>query len=325
MYIADLHCDTLSALRGKKRQGNVVTLMENDLQLDVGKMETGNYILQNFAVFVDWGEEEDAYACAKEQIEIFKKEINQCRGRIRQARTFQEMEENKKNGILSAVLTLEEGEICQGDLNKLEKMYRLGARMMTLTWNYENSLASPAACDDRRVSVREGKGITETGIAFLEKMEELGIIVDVSHLSDEGISDVLKYSKKRIAASHSNAREICRHPRNLTDGQIRKIADQGGMIGINYYGTFLTEEKTNGVYFSRVEDIVRHIRHMADVGGIGCIGLGSDFDGMDDNLELKDASKAELLWDALKKSGFRESEIEAVCYKNVWEFYREML
>lgn len=145
MYIADLHCDTLSALRAKKRQGNVVTLMDNDLQLDVRKMETGNYILQNFAVFVDWGEEEDAYACAKEQIEIFIKEINQCGGRIRQACTFQEMEENKKNGILSAVLTLEEGEICQGDLNKLEKMYRLGARMMTLTWNYENSLASPAA------------------------------------------------------------------------------------------------------------------------------------------------------------------------------------
>ena len=325
MFIADLHCDTLSALRAKQQQGNVANLMENDLQLDVRKMEKGNYILQNFAVFVDWGEEEDAYASGKKQIEIFSKEIKQCEGRIGHARTFQEMEENKKNGIISAVLTLEEGEICQGDLNKLEEMYRLGARMMTLTWNYENSLASPANQDSRRICVREERGLTDTGIAFLEKMEELGMIVDVSHLSDEGISDVLKYSRKRIAASHSNARSLCGHPRNLTDGQIRKIAEQGGIIGVNFYGTFLTEEKRDGVYFSRVEDIVRHIRHMADVGGIGCIGLGSDFDGMDDNLELKDASMSQLLWDGLKKSGLKESEMEALCYKNVWEFYREML
>lgn len=325
MYIADLHCDTLSALHAKKRQGNVVTLMDNDLQLDVLKMEKGNYILQNFAVFVDRGEEEDAYACAKEQIEIFTKEIKQCGGRIRQARTFQEMEENRKNGVISGILTLEEGEICQGDLNKLKEMYRLGARMMTLTWNYENSLASPAACDGRKACAREHKGLTETGFAFLEKMEELGMIADVSHLSNEGISDVLKYSKKRFAASHSNAGSLCSHPRNLSDGQIRSIAEKGGIIGVNYYGSFLTEKKTNDVYFSRVEDIVRHIDHMAQAGGIGCVALGSDFDGMDDNLELEDASMMELLWDALKKHGYKEWEAEAVCYKNVWEFYREML
>lgn len=325
MFIADLHCDTLSALYVKERQGQAVKLMENDLQLDVKKMERGNYILQNFAVFVDWGEDDDPYVCAKEQIRLFSQQIKQCEGKIRQARTFQELEENAKRGIISAVLTLEEGEICQGDIGKLEEMYHLGARMMTLTWNYENSLASPANPDDRRTCVRGQGGLTETGIAFLEKMEELGIIVDVSHLSDKGIVDVLKFSKKRFVASHSDARSLCRHPRNLTDEQIRSIAEKGGIIGVNYYGSFLTEKQTEGVYFSRVEDIVRHIDHMIQKGGIGCVGLGSDFDGMDDNLELKGAFDMELLWDALKKRGFKESQVEAICYKNVWEFYREML
>lgn len=324
MFIADLHCDTLSALYARERQGQAFSLMENDLQLDVQKMKKGNYILQNFAVFVDWGETEDPYVCAKEQIRLFSQQIRQCKG-ISQARTFGDMVENAKNGRISAVLTLEEGQICQGDLKKLEEMYRLGARMMTLTWNYENSLASPANQDHRRICPRGQGGLTETGIAFLEKMEELGMIVDVSHLSDEGIDDVLRYSKRRFAASHSDARSLCRHPRNLTDGQIRSIAEKGGIIGVNYYGSFLTEKKTDGVYFSRVEDIVRHIGHMVQTGGIGCVALGSDFDGMDDNLELKGAFAMELLWDALRKHGYKESEVEAVCYKNVWEFYREML
>ncbi|MCM1258405.1 MAG: dipeptidase [Roseburia sp.] len=324
MFIADLHCDTLSALYTKERLGESVNLMENDLQLDVKKMERGNYILQNFAVFVDWGEEEP-YVCAKEQIRLFSQQTKLCEGKLRQARTFQEMEENARKGIISAVLTLEEGEICQGDLRKLEEMYQFGARMMTFTWNYENSLASPANPDDRRTPVRGQGGLTEIGIAFLEKMEELGMIVDVSHLSDEGIADVLKYSKKRIAASHSNSRSLCSHPRNLRDEQIRSIAEKGGIIGVNYYGSFLTEKETGGVYFSRVEDIARHMEHMVQTGGIGCVGLGSDFDGMDDNLELKGAFAMELLWEALRKRGFTESEVEAVCYKNVWEFYREML
>lgn len=324
MFIADLHCDTLSALYAKERQGQALSLMENDLQLDVQKMKKGNYILQNFAVFVDWGEDDDPYACAKEQIQLFSRGVKQCE-EIRQARTFHDMEENARRGIISAVLTLEEGEICQGDTGKLEEMYHLGARMMTLTWNYENSLASPANQDDRRICARGKGGLTETGFAFLEKMEELGMIVDVSHLSDEGIADVLRYSKRRFVASHSDARSLCRHPRNLTDGQIRSIAEKGGIIGVNYYGSFLTEKETNGVYFSRVEDIVRHIDHIIQTGGIGCVGLGSDFDGMDDNLELKGAFAMEMLWDALRKHGYKESEVEAVCYKNVWEFYRETL
>lgn len=325
MFIADLHCDTLSALYAKERQGQASSLMENDLQLDVQKMKKGNYILQNFAVFVDWGEEDDPYACAKEQISLFSRELKRGEGKIRQARTFQELEENAREGIISAVLTLEEGEICQGDTGKLEEMYHLGARMMTLTWNYENSLASPANQDSRKICARGKGGLTETGFAFLEKMEELGMIVDVSHLSEEGIADVLRYSKRRCVASHSDARSLCRHPRNLTDGQIRSIAEKGGIMGVNYYGSFLTEKETKGVYFSRMEDIVRHIDHMVQTGGIGCVGLGSDFDGMDDNLELKDASMTAFLWNALKKHGYKEREIEAVCYKNVWEFYREML
>ncbi len=325
MFIADLHCDTLSALYTKERQGEAVSLMKNDLRLDIQKMNKGKYLLQNFAVYVDWGEEENPYACAKEQIRLFMEQMKQHGGSIGQARTFREMEENRKAGRITAVLTLEEGEICQGSLEKLKELYDAGARMMTLTWNYENTYGSPAVLDERKICAREHKGLTETGIAFLERMEQLGMIVDVSHLSDEGIADVLKITKKPIAASHSNARSLCPHPRNLTDGQICSIAERGGIIGVNYYGKFLADKQEKGVYFSKIEDIVRHISYIADLGGISCVGLGSDFDGTNDNPDLKDASYMEYLACALKKQGFKSSEIEAVCYKNVWNFYKEML
>lgn len=325
MFIADLHCDTLSALYEKEKNNIPPDLFQNDLQLDLQKMKTGGYLLQNFAVYADWGNEQSPYDCARGQIQLFHQQMERNADCIRQARTFSDMEENRKNGYLSALLTLEEGEICQGDLNILEEMYREGARMMTFTWNFENSLGSPALRDERRISRRTYKGLTETGLVFLEKMEEMGMIVDVSHLSDQGIMDVLKYSKRPIAASHSNARSLCPHPRNLTDEQIRKIGEMGGIIGINYFGKFLTDKKSGEVYFSRIEDIVRHIRYIANLGGIRCVGLGSDFDGMDDNLELADASKMASLADALKRHGFKEWEAEAVCYKNVWNFYKEML
>jgi len=325
MFIADLHCDTLSALYTKERQGEAVSLMKNDLRLDIQKMNKGKYLLQNFAVYVDWGEEENPYACAKEQIRLFMEQMKRHGDSIRQARTFREMEENRKAGRITAVLTLEEGEICQGSQEKLKELYDAGARMMTLTWNYENSYGSPAVLDERRICAREHKGLTETGISFLESMEQLGMIVDVSHLSDEGIADVLKITKKPIAASHSNARSLCPHPRNLTDGQICSIAERGGIIGVNYYGKFLADKQENGIYFSKIDDIVRHISYIADLGGISCVGLGSDFDGTNDNPDLKDASYMEVLACALKKQGFKSSEIEAVCFKNVWNFYKEML
>lgn len=310
MYVADMHCDTVSAIFDARRNGKRADLRSNSLQVDLQKLKKGGYLLQNFAVFVDLGKGEDPYKCAKKQIELFKGELEKYPDQIRQVTSADEIVTNARAGKISALLTLEEGEICQGDENKLEEFYRAGVRMMTFTWNYPNSLATK-------------EGLTQKGVSFLKKMEELGILPDVSHLPERGVYDVCRYAGRPFVASHSNAAALCRHKRNLTDDLIRSIALRGGVIGVNYYGPFLTEKPENGIYYSRVERIADHICHIKNTGGIDCVGLGSDFDGIDRNLELTDCSQIGLLERALRKRGFREGEVEAVFYRNVLRIYKE--
>lgn len=335
MYVADMHCDTISEMYHRRKAGKQIELLKNSLQLDIEKMQKSGYLIQNFAVFVNLGNGENPYQCAKNQIAVFKEEMLKNADKISQVTNYEEMEKNRREGRISALLTLEEGEVCEGDLKKLEKFYFSGVRMMTFTWNYRNSLGTsatklelPAEIGEMRRTQwqkRQYNGLTEMGIAFLEKMESLGIILDVSHLSKEGFYDVCRYSKKPFVASHSNAISLCGHERNLNDDMIREIAKRGGVIGINYYGRFLEEEEQQGICYSRVSRIADHILHMIQVGGLACVGLGSDFDGMDDNLEISDCSKMALLWEELRKRGLSEREVEAVFYRNVWVLYRECL
>ena len=310
MYVADLHCDTVSAIYYDRKNGGQANLLSNHFQLDLNRMKKGGYLLQNFAVFVDLKNGGDPYRCAKRQIAVFKGELAKYPDKIRQATTVEDILKNQKEGRISAVLTLEEGEVCLGDENTLEEFYRDGVRMMTFTWNYPNSLATE-------------EGLTSKGVLFLEKMQEIGIIPDVSHLPRAGFYDVCRYAKRPFVASHSNAAALCGHKRNLTDDMVRKIAERGGVIGINYYGLFLVEKPENGIYYSSVGRIADHICHMVNVGGTGCVGLGSDFDGIDCNLELSDCSKMGLLEQELKKRGFGEKEIGDIFYRNVLRIYKE--
>ena len=149
----------------------------------------------------------------------------------------------------------------------------------------------------------------------------MGIIIDVSHLSDAGFYDVLKYTKAPFVASHSNARSICPHARNMSDDMIKQLAKRGGVIGINYAAGFLEE---NGKK-SRIDAMVKHIQYIKELAGIDCIGLGSDFDGISQNLEMKDCSYLPLLEQALYKQGFNKSEIEKIFYKNVLRIYQQVL
>ena len=157
MHIADLHCDTISKIYQSRKRGEQTGLLSNHLQTDIKKMKKGGYLLQNFAVFTDMEkDEENPYLCAKNQIALFYEEMERNASEICHVKTAAELEKNKKEGRISAVLTLEEGEICEGSVKKLEEFYQNGVRMMTFTWNYENSLGT-------------GRGLTEKGIAFLEK------------------------------------------------------------------------------------------------------------------------------------------------------------
>lgn len=331
MKVIDMHCDTIAELYKNHQAGGTASILENDLMIDLKKMKAGDYGIQNFALYV--GLEEAAgkpFEYCMNLLDTFYREMEAHPEEIGIVKSYSDMEKNWQQGKMSALLTIEEGGVCQGNLAFLRNFYRLGVRMMTLTWNYENELAFP----NRKVTLPDGSrkvvpdtenGLTDTGVEFVQEMERLGMIIDIAHLNDAGIWDVFANTKKPFVASHSNARALCSHPRNLTDEMIKALAERGGVMGINYYSNFLRNRKPEDPDVGYVRDMVEHIKHIKNVGGIQCIGLGSDFDGVDCELEMGDASKLSMLSDAMSLAGFTTGEIEAVFYKNVLRLYRELL
>jgi len=334
MRVADMHCDTLSEIFWKRREGKDCGILKNDFHIDLEKMEKGGYLIQNFAVFAHLESLKGVMSLpefAFRLADIFFTEMRKYPDKIGIVKSYDDILANMEKGRMSALLTMEEGAICEGKIEYLRTFYELGVRMFTFTWNYPNELAY-----SNRFVMKEGydgsflpeteNGLTERGFEFLEEMERLGMIVDVAHLGDKGIMDVLGKATKPIVASHSNARAICGHPRNLTDEMIRGIAENGGVIGMNYCPAFLRNEEDWGSPMEvSLDDVVRHIRHIISVGGIECVGLGSDFDGMVPSFEIKDASGMPLLAEKLQEERFTEEEIEKIFYKNVLRVYRDVL
>ena len=331
MRVVDMHCDTIAALYRGHKDGKSISILENGLMVDLNKMKAGDYSLQNFALFTELKKiDEPPFEYCMKLLDTFYTELEAHGDLIGIVKSYGDIEENLKAGRMSALLTIEEGGVCQGELAYLRDFYRLGVRMMTLTWNYANELAFP----NRRETLPDGStrtvpdtenGLTETGIAFVEEMERLGIILDVAHLNDAGIWDVFKYTKKPFVASHSNARALCSHPRNLTDDMIRALAERGGVMGINYCPSFLYNFPDEASAVSRVCDMVEHIKHIRNIGGIGCVGLGSVFDGIGGELELKTAADLPRLAEEMERQGFTTGEIEAVFSGNVLRVYKEIL
>ena len=167
------------------------------------------------------------------------------------------------------------------------------------------------------------RGLKPFGIEAMPVMNDLGIIIDVSHLSDGGFYDVAKYSKKPFVASHSNCRAITGHTRNLTDDMIKVLADTGCVSGINFGPDFITPDGEKLI--CSVENIITHIRHFVDVGGIDCVGIGTDFDGVRGEMEIDNASKMDLLFTGLEKAGFTDDQIEKIAFKNVARVIEESM
>lgn len=331
MKVIDMHCDTISELYKDHVRGGSASILENAMMIDLKKMQKGDYGLQNFALFTNLERAEGKpFEYCMKLLDTFYTEMEAHSGLIGVVRSYEDIEANWRSGKMSALLTIEEGGVCQGELEFLRNFYRLGVRMMTLTWNYKNELAFPNKREKRengryRMVPDTENGLTDTGIAFVREMERLGMIIDISHLNDAGIWDVFRHTSKPFVASHSNARAVASHPRNLTDDMIRALAERGGVMGINYYSCFLWDFAEGETELSRISDMVEHMKYIRNVGGIGCLGLGSDFDGIECELEMKDASGLPFLADAMKRAGFTQSDIEAVFYKNVLRLYREIL
>lgn len=330
MKVVDMHCDTLAALRDGAKKGLHKELRANDLHLDLEKMRQGDYMLQNFALFVCLEKEEDPLMAVMELADLFYREMEKNEDEIFLVRKYEDILENERQGKMSALLTVEEGGVCKGELAVLRNLYRLGVRMMTLTWNFENELAYPnimriGQSPSNPLEPNTVLGLKEKGYIFIEEMERLGMIIDVSHLSDKGFYDIYEHTTKPFVASHSNARTLGSHCRNLTDDMIRKLANRGGVTGLNYCPAFVMDAKEDEKEVCTVKRLAEHARYLANIGGIQCVGLGSDFDGISGELEMKNCSMLPLLEWELKKQGFHESEIEAIFYKNVLGVYKEIL
>lgn len=207
-----------------------------------------------------------------------------------------------------------ENKNCQKVIENLENMYNKGVRLITLTWNHENCLGYPNS-ENKYVMA---KGLKKTGIEAVLRMNELGIIVDVSHLSDGGfyqVAELMAKAKRPFIASHSNARAVTGHQRNMTDNMIRVLADNGGIMGLNLSPHFLNDiEPKNGS--SRIADMVRHILHIRSVGGAEVLAIGSDFDGIEGQLQVKNPPDFEMLWSALEKAGVSNRELEKIWQGN---------
>lgn len=325
MSIIDLHCDTLMALNKSRLQKTDKRFNRNDLHIDLEKLKQGDYMLQCFAAFVDVEKSPDSPLVeALQEIDIFHRIMDECAEDIAPVYEFSDIRKNKELGKISGLLTIEDGGVCLGDLSVLRMLHRLGARMMTLTWNYENSLGYPATLFGKG-SKSACKGLKEQGVAFLSEMEHLRMIIDVSHLSDEGFQDVVKFTHKPFLASHSNSRTICPHPRNLTDDMLRLLAKRGGIVGMNFYFNFLDSELARLKERGTAEAVVDHIEHIKNVAGLDIVALGSDFDGIDQTLDLKDASKMGILVSVMEKRGFTPSEIEKVFSLNAMRFFKDVL
>jgi membrane dipeptidase len=323
MLTVDMHCDTIMKIF-ENPQSN---LRENAFQLDRAKLEAGDYLLQNFAIFMDKEAVDDSYQHAKAMMDCFDTQMAANSDWIRQVTTYDHVIDNERQGLISALLTMEEGAPIGTDLDRLEEFYHRGVRMMTLTWNYDNAIGAPNAKyalsgTAGLLSEQPQEGLTSFGIETVERMNELGMIIDVSHGSDQLVRDVLAHSKQPFVASHSNAREVRAHFRNLSDDLIRQIANRGGVIGMNYCDYFLREP---GDDTPLPECVVKHIQHIRNVGGLEVIGLGSDFDGIDVHPDLADGASVMAILEALERAGFSTGEIEAIFRDNVLRLYREML
>jgi len=325
MKFIDLHCDTLMHTVG--REEPLSLLKNHQTSIDFERMKEGGSLAQFFAVFLpteemfleNVGEVMDDDLYINTLVDTLKREIGNNGDLIALAYTHEDVLKNEREGRMSAILTIEDGRSVHGSLDKLRSYYEMGIRLISLTWNFENCFGYPNS-DDRNIMEM---GLKAFGREAVEYMNQLGMIVDVSHLSDGGFFDVAKISKKPFVASHSNSRDISPHKRNLTDQMIRILGEKGGVAGINFAPHFLQPDTSTDR--STIELMVRHLNHMKNIGGEDVVALGSDFDGILGDLEVDSINKVPMIFDALRRDGWSTGQIEKFAYKNTLRVMKEAM
>ena len=321
---ADLHCDTLYAAW---RKGAEDIFQVDGAMADVSKNVRGGCRLQLYAIFMPppgetqdpacWYPGDDAYIrmlhaaftlTAQKHSDVFAA-----------AGSMRDVERNTAEGKISGMLSMEDGRAVEGSFEKIRAFHDMGIRVMGLTWNHANCFGYPNSPDTEEMQ----KGLTAFGKEALSCMEEMGMLVDVSHLSDGGFRDVARLSRRPFIASHSNCRALNPHPRSLTDEMIRALADRGGVMGLNFCPEFLTEDP--GLQRSAVDDLARQLRHRINAGGLECAAIGTDFDGIGGDLEIPSADRMPGFFEALEQRGFTSRELEFICWRNVERVFRDVI
>jgi len=311
LLIIDGHCDSaLDAIGVSETQPDMgirdLALRGHDGHIDVPRLLEAGVATQIFALFTTDTRVAEATAHTWRLLEAMEDLCARCPS-VRLVHSSAEIRQAKLDKVLGAILAIEGGEAIGSSLDSLRQFYKRGVRLMTLTWNRRNAIG-------RGVGTEGSDGLSAFGRTVVAEMEHLGMIVDVSHLSDAALDDTLDICTRPLVASHSNAKALKQHRRNLSDDQARRIAATGGLIGITFAGSFIDEDPAK-VTLARVLD---HLDHMVEVAGIEHVGLGTDFDGFTAQYGtvMPDCTGLPALTAGLLERGYTKRDIELLMGQN---------
>lgn len=345
--LCDTHNDIISTCLEKNYHFD--DALTGKTHSDLNRMFTAGIDVQVFSIWCD-GTQPEPYAYALRQIDTLYAWINRNPGKMMLARNSQELTTAVKQHKLASMIGVEGGHMMENDLGKLDSLYARGTRYLTLTWNNNTPWATSARFETDSAQATR-KGLTDFGKQVVQHMNQIGMMVDVSHIGEQTFWDVISTTTKPVLASHSSVYSLCPVPRNLKDEQIKAIAKNGGVIQINFYSGFLdssfdAKEKAfeqrhkaekdslmkagrneffaeNALfikYASEVKDmrapftlVIDHIDHIAKLVGVDYVGLGSDFDGISfPPQELDDVTAYPLITKALLERGYSKADIKKI-------------
>ena len=314
----DLHCDTLMMVA---KSGNLDENKKSHVSLQ--GLGDGGVALQCFADFVPtgmfpkWIRKPATNLMFNGFYKKYQKMMAYHSDILFPVLSKADLDKTGVDGKIGVLLTIEDGGVLGDKIENVQKFYDKGVRLVTLTWNHPNAIGYPNSYEPEIMN----KGLTDFGKDVVREMERLGMVVDVSHVSDGVFWDVAEMATKPFLASHSNSRTVCNHKRNMTDEMIRKLADCGGVMGLNLGPEFVGS--VEGV--TRMEDLVAQILHIREVGGSDVLALGSDFDGIHGQLDVAGPQDWPKLEAALKDAGLSDDELDKMWYANAQRVLRAVL
>jgi len=297
-------------------------------QTDLPRMKEGGLDAEFFAIYVaaDYAKKGGAAQRAMEMIDGVYEQVRRHPESLEMAYTTDDIRRIAKNGKVAALMGIEGGHAIEDSLAALRMFYKLGVRYMTLTHTNTNNWADSAGGIGNPAEKRYN-GLSDFGKEVVREMNRLGMMVDISHVSDDTFRACIQVSQAPLIASHSSARALTNVPRNMTDDMLKAIAQKGGVVMVNFYNGFINTEyakpgmpvPTKAAETATMEMLMQHFEHMIKVAGIDHVGIGSDFDGVDGKLPpgMEDISKLPTITYELLKRGYSEANVKKVLGENL--------